>query len=54
LKGTAAIKAKTAGCLETAREGEIQVSETDSRGSVMHMDMSRREEGLLERAPEQE
>jgi hypothetical protein len=40
--------------LETAREGGIQVSQTDSTGSVMHMDMSRREESLLERAPEQE
>jgi hypothetical protein len=40
--------------LETAREGEVQVSQTDSRGSVMHMDMSSREERLLERAPEQE
>jgi hypothetical protein len=40
-------------CLEPAREGEIQVSQTDSTGSVMHMDLSRREERLLERAPEQ-
>jgi hypothetical protein len=40
--------------LETSKEGEIQVSQTDSRGSFMHLDMSRREERLLERAPEQE